>query len=60
MGVTHREREGIGFPRNPIGVGGKQCLATPNIAYPPPEWAGTHLRAFLSRLQAELATGDTH
>jgi hypothetical protein len=59
MGVTHKEREGTLFPRNPIGVGDKKCLATPNISYPPPEWAGTLLRAFPSRLQAELATGET-
>jgi hypothetical protein len=27
MGVTHREREETGVPRNPIGVGDKKCLA---------------------------------
>jgi hypothetical protein len=59
MGVTHWEREGTWFPRNLIGVGDKKWLTTPNISYPPPEWVGTHRRAFPSRLQAELATGDT-
>jgi hypothetical protein len=57
MVVTHREREGTGFPRNPIGVGFVVFSTKSKTSNTPPEWAGTLLRAFPSRLQAELATG---
>ena len=32
--------------------------ASPRKTYTPPEWAGTHRRAFPPPLQAELARGD--
>jgi hypothetical protein len=59
MGVTHREREGTGFPRNPTGVGFVVFAAKPQKQQTPPESTGTQVRAFHSLAQAMLTAGDT-
>jgi hypothetical protein len=59
MRVTHKEREGTLFPRNPIGVGFVVFSTKSKNVQTPPEWAGTLLiGSFALRKQSHTA-GDT-